>query len=179
MAFETTSASGVPQYYGPRLSETTDPLGISAKESTFGNRTELEVRFNLVGPLPGILGNLAKVIPAGSVLEDAKLYVEEAATGTSGVLQVGLLNTDGTTNDADGIFSSVAQASLTAGAWIQGAGALLPQASVTNDGAGTDPVVVALSSTGAKDSVIVASVASGTFTGGRVRIVLTYLRAQG
>lgn len=180
MATETTSASGVAQHYGPILSETEYPLGIGAKESTRGNLTELEYRFNLEGPLPAnSTSKLVKVIPANACIVSAYLYVEEAAAGTSGVLDIGLVQQDGGTADEDGIFDGLLQANLTANSWHMGNGALMPAGSVTNDGTGTDPVVTALSRTNAEPTQVVATVASGSFTGGRVRLVITYLRAEG
>lgn len=181
MATEYTSASGIGTSYGPRLDETEFPLGIGAKESTRGNLTELEYRFNLTGPLPAgsTVSNLVKVIPANACILSAVMYVEVAAAGSSGVLDIGLIQQDGGAADPDGLFDGIAQATMAVNTWHLGNGALLPAGTVTNDGTGTDPVITTLSRTNAEPTQVVASVASGTFTGGRVRVIITYLRAEG
>lgn len=75
------------------------------------------------------------VIPGGARVTKAEFYVETAATsGGSATLEFGLIRTDTTTTyDADGLIAATAVASLTAGATIAGAGALV-NTTLANDG---------------------------------------------
>lgn len=97
------------------------------------------------------------VIPAKSFLVSARLEVLEAfAGGTS--YDIGLVQTDGTAIDADGLFAALALASINGvGKWAVGAGALVGAvSSLTLDG-----------------QIKVA--ATGTFTAGRARLIVEYI----
>lgn len=96
-------------------------------------------------------------IPALSQVVSATLFVGTAwAGGTS--INLGLAQTDGTAIDADGLDAAVATAALTAGAIIEGDGALIG------------------ASVGSADGVLVVA-ATGTYTAGTAKLVLKYKQA--
>lgn len=116
-------------------------------------------------------------IPAGSVITDAWLFVDQAWTGLTD-LTVGLVRTDGTTAiDADGILSATkgAQASLTAGLVTRCDGALVPfqYVNTSDAGAAADPLLPAPTVLGY--DAYVEAYANGTATAGSCRIVIEYI----
>lgn len=116
-------------------------------------------------------------IPAGSVITDAWLFVDQAWTGLTD-LTIGLVQSDGTSAiDADGILSATkgAQASLTAGLVTRCDGAYVPFRYVdTSDaGAAADPLLpapVVLSA-----NAYIEAYANGTATAGSARVVIEYI----
>lgn len=99
-------------------------------------------------------------IPANSLIVSSRLNVKTAAAGGTSYT-VGLHQAGGTAIDADGLHTAaqLVTASLTAGAWLTGGGALV--------GAGI----------GANGGQIVVA-ATGTFTAGEYRLVVEYMRPK-
>lgn len=96
-------------------------------------------------------------IPANAIILNSRLYVKTAAAdGVS--YTIGLNQADGTAIDADGLHTAaqLVTASLTAGAWLVGSGALVG----ATIGSAAGQIVVA---------------ASGTFTAGSYRLVVEYM----
>lgn len=116
-------------------------------------------------------------IPAGSIVTDAYIFVDQAWTGLTD-LTAGFVRTDGTTAiDIDGILSATlgAQANLTAGLIARCDGALVPFQKVAG-GAGdpaNDPLIPAQVQL-AYDAYFEAY-ANGTATAGSARIVIEYI----
>lgn len=107
-----------------------------------------------VGQLYGGYPNL--YIPTGAFIKSAIMNVTTAFTGATATLSLGLVDKLGTTEiDNDGFWDAVAVASLTAGAVITGAGALI-------------------NTTLATGGYLWASVQTATFTAGRARAEITY-----
>lgn len=150
MGLETTG--GRQKFYGP--AERNQKWG--AKAAKHGSITEVEYEFTYDDLPAADDGNeMNIVIPADSLLLDAYLKVGTAwAGGTS--IDIGLVQTDGTAIDADGIDASVATASLTADAIIAGDGALIG-ASI-----GSDDAVVEIAAT-------------GTYTAGSAKLLVRYI----
>lgn len=100
------------------------------------------------------------IIPDGARIISANVYVETAFTsGGSATLVVGLKRKDrSTAYDADGLVGSTAVASLTAGATITGAGALV-------------------NTTLAYDGLLTATVGTADFTAGKAKIIVKYYKA--
>lgn len=91
----------------------------------FGDTLVAEVDAATVGTeLPGNYENGA-YIPAGAVVESVEVVVDEAFTSAGGLatLSVGTYDETGAVVDADGLVAAEAEANLTAGAVVDGAGA--------------------------------------------------------
>jgi len=99
-------------------------------------------------------------IPDGSRITSAQIYVDTAFTsGGSATLKVGFLRTDrSNAYDDDGLVASTAVASLTSGATITGAGALV-------------------NTTLAYDGLLTATVGTANFTAGKARIIVKYYKS--
>ena len=99
-------------------------------------------------------------IPANSLILSSKLYVKTAAAGGTSYT-IGLAQADGTAIDADGLHTAaqLVTASLTAGAWLVGAGALVG------------------AEVGAADGQIVVA-DTGTYTAGEYRLVVEFMRPK-
>ena len=175
MSYETVN--GVLKHFGPE--ESGSHKGFTASTVTYGQTTELVIDFDLtaVANIEEFGRALGVTIPANSAIREAILKVQESAAGSSGVLDIGLTQLDDGVADVDGLFDGLAQGSLTAGTWHIGNGQLLPQRSVTNDGAGTDPVVETQPVSNAEACVVSAAVASGSFSGGSATLIIRYIEA--
>lgn len=116
-------------------------------------------------------------IPAGSVITDAWIFVDQAWTGLTN-LTIGFVRTDGTTEiDIDGVLTATkgAQAALTAGLVTRADGALVPYRYVAG-GVGdpaNDPLIPAPVVLG-YDAYLEAY-ANGTATAGSMRVVIEYI----
>lgn len=115
-------------------------------------------------------------IPAGSIVTNAYLFVDQAWTGLTD-LTAGFVRADGSTAiDIDGILSATlgAQANLTAGLIAQCDGALVPQRYVTVSGNGETVNVLPVPVVLGYDAYLEAY-ANGTATAGSARIVIEYI----
>lgn len=123
-----------------------------------GARKELVYKIDAVAvtPASGAHGDDESLLPAGAVLESAKLIVTTAFAGGTNI-SLGFEEKDGTAIDADGIDAAVATAALTANAVID------------CDGADIGTIV------DASNDGYVALTKSGTFTAGKADLVLTYI----
>lgn len=98
------------------------------------------------------------IIPANSTIKSVTVFTREAAAGGTS-LNIGLFQLDGTVVTADDDLATVAVADVdTVGKRV--------------DGAGTK-TVAATSATGAEDSTV-GITSAGTFTAGKVQIVVEY-----
>lgn len=120
-----TNSDGLAVGFGPRDVETT----YSAKLSVGGNRQQVVMRIKLSELADTIDANdliNAPVIPAGAVLETARLFMETAAVGATAVLDIGIAKaSDGTDIDDDGIDVAIATATLVDGYTVACDGAKL------------------------------------------------------
>ena len=162
MAREQASI-GAAQHYGVREANT----GLPQTVATYGLVRQLEVYVDYVQVNAGLptanadddQGTLK--IPAGSLIRTAYFVVGTAFTsGGSATLELGLEDTDGTVNDADGL-DSLAVAALTAGSWHVLNGALVGAVS------GTAAAQVSVDD------------ATATFTAGTGRLVVEYMEPYG
>lgn len=185
MAVEYTTAGGVRKTFGPQADPVTRPEPCGAKESTRGNRTELEYRFtydNLPAWSAGkALDACYPVIPAYAVIESAVLLVEVPFAGGTD-LEVGtFLASTGVAVAADGIIPKAVGvvANLdAAGEGVYGTG-IQCLASLYNTGAVAATGIIAATNTVGADPVVVGVVTTGTFTAGRARLLVTYVRREG
>lgn len=149
MALESTG--GRQTFYGPLT--TNQKFG--ARVAKYGSRSEVEYRFTYDDLPDADSGNAMLIeIPANSYIESAVLKVGTAWAGGTNIV-VGLEQTDGTVIDADGLHAAIVTANLTANSIHVGAGALIGASSGANN-------------------AIVAVVATGTYTAGDARLVVTY-----
>lgn len=156
MGYETQAVRGVVNYYGPRLNKGTS---FGSVGTTKGNTKEAFWTFDSDNfPVQGANG-IQISIPEGALLKAARLEVlEDFAGGTS--LVVGFAEADGTAIDLDGVREATLLAALVAGADLAGDGALIG---------------ARMPETG---ELVVTP--TGTFTGGKARLVLEYtLEAPG
>lgn len=150
---EYTGIGGVRHTYGAIPQGGKEP----SYESTRGAVRELVFHFDYAN-LPTNNNNgdaLVQVIPANSLILNARLGVLTAAAGGTSY-DIGLVQKDGTAVDADGLVAAAATASLGAGKWVVGAGALIGAPSATVD-------------------TQVKVTATGTFTAGKYKLVVTYI----
>ncbi len=152
-----TNDDGLKVGFGTRTPE--DKIGGVTRVA--GNVKEVVLDFNY-DDLPGAGGSDLQVlsIPAGSQIIGSKLNVKTAAAGGTSYT-IGLVEADGTAIDADGLHTALqlVTASLTAGAWLDGGGALIG------------------ASIGSADGQIVVG-ATGTFTAGAYRLVIEYIEPK-
>lgn len=147
-----TNNDGLVVHYG------TPPAFDGGQLATNGARKELKIKVDGVAETPalGAHNDGESFIPAGAILESAKLHVTEAfASGTN--ISLGFEEKDGTDIDIDGIDAAVATASLTLNAVID------------CDGADIGTVI------DASNDAYVALTTSGTFTTGKADLVITYI----
>lgn len=148
--------NGVPNQFGVPV----EPSGLPSVIADDGVRRTIALPFKYDN-LPTNSTNDAGVlsIPAHAQIVDARLETKVAfAGGTS--YDIGLVQSDGTAIDVDGLFAALALASINAkGKWANGAGALV--------GAGI----------GANAGQIKVT-ATGTFTAGEARLLVTYIPAS-
>lgn len=153
--FEILPVGGVLQQYGPVDAE----KGFTTKLSTYGALSEMEVDFTFNDlPTTSTQNNLILRIPPHALIVSARLgTVVPFAGGTS--YTIGLRQPDGTEIDNDGLLTAVngALANINAkGKWVVGTGALIGL------GIGANPGQIVVT-------------ASGTFTAGEGKLVVTYL----
>lgn len=160
MSTVTTSTGGVRITYGPH--DGSEIYGVTAKESTFGNRSELEIVFDYAN-LPAVSETdaLIGVIPANSLVENVYLYISTDFDSTSGTttLDVGVTQPDGTAVDPDGLIVDVTADGSNAG-WVVGGGALVG------------------ASVGAADVQVTAVPSVADLTAGVATLRITYIRAD-
>jgi len=135
---------------------------VSGTTSRYGNRYTIEftVDFDdLPDDIGGAFHDSDSFIPAGAVVESAKLLTDVAWVGGTSI-DIGTYEKDDTVIDADGIDAAIATAALTAGSLI------------VCDGAQASDAIV---STTADAYIKVA--ATGTYTAGSSRLVITVLDA--
>ena len=188
MGVEYTGAGGVRQFYGPRLSPSTNPSPSGQKESTYGNVRELEYNFTY-DDLPAysaasVNDAVKNLIPAGAAIVDCWVRVITTfAGGTS--LEFGTVKvSDGTAVDADGLIPAAVgvTANLVAGNLIAGRGAQVIEAPDAAGTAHNDADGVYLqAATGPICTVdsLLSVVAVGTFTAGKARVLLRYVELNG
>lgn len=181
MAVEYTGAGGVRKNYGPILSPTTKPDPAGQKESTFGNRVEVQYDFTYDNlPTSSAVDALIHVFPIGAIFESAVWVTKEDFAGGTDY-QVGLVTPAGVTVDLDGLITA-AQAPVanlvTTTPVICGRGACVTE---SPDAAGTAhgdaDGVYAAASTGPIPTVTsqLKLTANGTFTAGRARLYVRYI----
>lgn len=149
---------GTVNHYGPRQKND----GLPSAVSTYGVVKQMTLSFDFddlnLGKIVANSDSANLLIPANSMIRHAFLEVNTAfLSGTS--LAIGLDEADGTTVDADGLFTdaALATANLTLGAWLVGSGAF-----ATNDTVGTADVALTIDAT-------------GTFTAGSARVIVEYI----
>lgn len=159
MGDRVQSSIGVAQYYGPR----TTNEGLPASVATYGPTRVVELHFDYADANAGIpvvdgdtdMGVL--VIPANSLIKAAYLHVTTAFTSSgSATLELGTEDSDGTTDDADGL-DSLAVAALTVNSWHVLDGAKIGATS------------------GVEDVQISIDDATEVFTAGEARLIVEYL----
>ena len=126
-----------------------------------GNVEEVTLDFQYDDlPSYGATDGRILTIPANSIVLSSKLYVKTAAAGGTSYT-IGLHESDGTAIDADGLHTAaqLVTASLTAGSWLVGGGALVG----AEIGAAGGQIVVA---------------ATGSFTAGDYRLVVEFMRPK-
>lgn len=102
-------------------------------------------------------------IPAGSYITGAFIVVEaQWTTGSSAALNIGLSQKDGTVIDADGIDAAIAT------------GLLNVDRAVTCDGA----LAGGTATIGGADAYVKAAASTGSFTGGKAKLVIEYISVQ-
>ena len=106
------------------------------------------------------LDKLIQEIPAGAICYRAEVFIDKTFTGTGGVLNIGNISRDGTGAVAGAYFNSttLALASMTAGTHFLGAGSQI----------GSFPT--------AANKVLHAAVTAGSFTAGRLTVILTLVK---
>lgn len=153
------SSIGASQNYGVRVTNE----GLPSTVSTYGIVKQLELYMDFAEVNAGLptldadvdAGTL--VIPAHALIKNAYLEVGVAFTsGGSATLELGVQDTDGSTNDADGL-DTLAVAALTARSWHVLDGALV------GDTVGAVDVQVSI------DDAVAA------FTAGTGRLVIEYV----
>ena len=142
--------------FGTRDVETTG----SAAVVTEGTRSEIVMRIKLSEladtiDVTDVIN--APIIPAGSILESAKLHVETAAVGATAVLDIGLCTVAGVDVDDDGVDAAIATATLVDGYYVACDGAKI----------GTEL---------AQASKLYASYDTAAFTDGVVVVTVTYIQ---
>lgn len=157
MAQTQAILNGVRNYFGP-----VDPKDtkIPAKQSKAKPEImQIDFRYDDL-PSNSTTDEGILKIPKGSFLVSARLIVLEAfVSGGLTTVDVGLVQTDGTAIDADGLFAALAKASIDAvGKVAVGAGALV--------GAVSSLTV---------DAQVKVAVATGPFTAGRGRLLVEYI----
>lgn len=123
MSYDIDPIRGVVRHYNTRVVDETR----GGVEQSDGRVQTLEYVFTYDNlPTYAEDGQLTVSIPAGAAIVDCYLDVTTAFVGTgTDTLDVGLYQADGTAIDADGLIAAEAEANLTAGARITGAGALV------------------------------------------------------
>lgn len=151
-----TNADGLAVGFGTRDVEQTG----SAKLSVGGDRQQVRFRIKLADLTDTTVGNQlinAPSIPAGAILETARLFVESAAVGVNAVLDIGLAKTaDGAIIDDDYVDAAIATATLVDGYTVLCDGAAI----------GTEL---------AFNSKVYASYDTAAFTSGVVVVTLEYV----
>ena len=162
MAREQASI-GAAQHYGVREANT----GLPQTVSTYGLVRQLEVYVDFAQVNAGLPSDNADddqgtlKIPANSLIKSAYLFVGTAWTsGGSATLELGLEDTDGTVNDADGL-DTLAVAALTVGSVHVLDGALIG------------------ATVGTADAQVSIDDAIAVFTAGTGRLVVEYMEAYG
>ncbi len=182
---EYTGAGAVRTSYGPLESPTSKPFAVGARESTRGNVKEIEYNFTFDN-LPAwtaanALDALVPVLPAYAVIIDAVLLVTEPFAGGT-ALEVGTFQAvAGTVVDADGIIPAAVGvvANLNAaGEGVYGTGIQVLNSLYNTGGVAATGIIAVANTTGATTTVI-GVVATGTFTAGRGRLVVSYLDRNG
>jgi len=168
-----TNQDGLTRHYGPQVKEDTKyqvvSLGGGIKQLVIDFTHDDLPGFDAdagSGSTPDSFSGAMPFIPAGSTIYDAVFIVQEIFdNGTS--YTVGTHEQDGTAIDADGIFTgtALAEANLTAGAVLTADGVDVVKTSGTFDGA-------VVSTT---DNAYVRVAASGSFTSGKGRLLITYI----
>ena len=151
-----SNSDGLVVGFGTRSVEQT----ASSKVSLGGQRQQIVMNVKLSDLADTLDTNdlvNAPVIPAGAVLESAKLFVVDAAVGATAVLDLGIAKAvDSTDIDDDGIDVAIATATLTDGAVIACDGAKI----------GTELAYA---------SKVYASYDTAAFTGGNIVVTIEYL----
>ncbi len=133
---------------------------VSGTTSRYANRFTIELTVDyddLPDDIGGAFHDSDSFIPAGAIIESALLFTDVAWVGGTSI-NIGTYEKDDTVIDADGIDAAIATAALTAGSVI-----VCDGAQATND----------IVSTTADAYVKVA--ATGTYTAGKSRLVITVL----
>jgi len=173
------NVGGARQVYGPRRDPGDFPDAAGSREVTYGNYVEVEYNFTYDN-LPAwsatnVNDACIPVIPAYAVIKEATLLVTTPwAGGTS--IEVGtFLASTGVAVDADGLIPAAVGvvANLNAaGEGVYGTGAqVVPP--LTGDA--STGIIAATQTTGAA-AVVIGVVAVGTFTAGKAKLIVTYLK---
>lgn len=177
MTIEYTGVGGVQKKYNAASNAEVGSIG--SKVTSYGNRTVVEYNFDYTNLPAWSATNLndagIPVIPAYSVIESAYLLVTTIWAGGT-ALEVGTFQAvAGTAVDADGIIPAAVGALTNINA--AGEGLIGTGAQVLNvpTGAAATGLIAATNTTGAVDTVI-GVVATGTFTAGAAKLIVTYIR---
>lgn len=161
MGDRVQSSQGAAQYYGPRVTNE----GLPDSVSTYGLVKQLELYMDFAevnAGLPTVNADVdagVLVIPANAFIKSAYLEVGVAFTsGGSATLELGVEDTDGSVNDADGL-DTLAVAALTARSWHV-----------------LDGVLVG-ATVGAVDVQVSIDDAIAAFTAGTARLVIEYVES--
>lgn len=164
MGFENTAGINARNHYGPRKVD--EKFG--GEISSSGGVKEVEWVFSyddLPGPTTG--GEMETLVPKGAVILSARFQTITAfAGGTS--YDIGLQQQDGTEIDNDGLWDALALAEINAeNEW-----------SDASTHAGTNSGNLVSTTVGLAANAYLKAVATGTFTAGKGRIVITYRDAN-
>lgn len=167
MALEDTSGRGVLSHYGPR--DTNELYGGTINAG--GRRKSLVVVFDYDSFPGGSTDELRAYIPAGSTIIDAYLKVDTAFTGSVGVFDISVEQSDGSTSltglSTDSLFDGLALAEIDA--TVTGIKSASLHAG-TNSGVACGVECV-------EAAYPVVAIASGTFTAGVATLTIDYLQS--
>lgn len=169
MGFENSAGLGNRNHYGPRTVE--EKFG--GEVATSGKTKQIEWVFSYDDlPDPANL-DMEKFIPSGSIIHSASLQVVTAfAGGTS--YDIGLQQKDGTEIDNDGLWDALLLANINAANEVT----MAETHDGTNSGALVNDAVI-LADLAASYTPIAADgyltvAATGTFTAGKARVLVSY-----
>lgn len=165
-----TNQDGLVVGYGTRDTESKS----GSSSSTVGSKGELVVDFDLTNPYGGdddISSDTSRAyLPRNAAIQSVRLYQTDSydVTADTFTIDVGLWNLAGDTAiDADGLIDGASQLHVDAGrTFFVGAAAVTP----TQAG-------VLIGTITSLESQVGISVASGTANGGKIRVVIEYVRS--
>ncbi len=155
MSYENSAGLSVRNHYGPKLISESEQFGGQDTTSGLHKRAVWTFDYDNLPNNSHNGGEMEFTIPAYAHIMSTQIEVIDAMTGTSGTMNLGLKESDGTVIDALGLDAGVLQADLDSQAVIDCDGTL---------------VGASLLNTPAQLHVTTG----GTVTGGRFRVVMEY-----